>query len=114
MQTHVAQTLPKRWRKSFQNTHGASGRAGAGSITSRMMTILTSQPSTYSPMFNLNRRHTEALEKSARAKKRLADAEESIARNLGAFLSDSDVESETPPPLPKKDVPPKKDQPRER
>jgi hypothetical protein len=65
-------------------------------------------------MFNLNRRHTEALEKSARAKKRLADAEESIARNLGAFLSDSDVESAPPPPLPKKDVSPRNNQPRGR
>jgi hypothetical protein len=56
-------------------------------------------------MFNLNRRHTEAIEKSARAKKRLADAEESIARNLGAFLSADDESEETPPPLPKKSAP---------
>jgi hypothetical protein len=37
-------------------------------------------------MFNLNRRHTEAMEKTAAAKKRLAAAEEAIARDLGAFL----------------------------
>ncbi len=62
-------------------------------------------------MFNLNRRHTEALEKSARAKKRIADAEESIARNLGAFLSDDDASEATPPPLPPKVTTPSKTQP---
>ncbi len=47
-------------------------------------------------MFNLNRRHTEALEKTADAKKRLAAAEEVIARDLGAFLeSDDEVEGDT-------------------
>jgi hypothetical protein len=60
-------------------------------------------------MFNLNRRHTEAVEKSARAKKRLADAEESIARDLGAFLRDEP--DETPPPLPPKSATPPKTQP---
>jgi len=62
-------------------------------------------------MFNLNRRHTEAVEKSARAKKRLADAEESIARDLGAFLRDDDEPDETPPPLPPKSATPPKTQP---
>jgi hypothetical protein len=51
-------------------------------------------------MFNTNRRHTEALEKSARALKRIAAAEETIARNLGAFLEDDDTPPATPPPLP--------------
>lgn len=64
-------------------------------------------------MFNLNRRHTEALEKSARAKKRIADAEESIARNLGAFLRDDDASEATPPSLPPKTpTPPKKQSPK--
>lgn len=46
-------------------------------------------------MFNLNRRHTEALEKTADAKKRLAAAEETIARDLGAFLeSDEEMEGD--------------------
>ena len=45
-------------------------------------------------MLNLNRRHTEALEKTARAKKRLADAEETIARHLGDYLRDEDAEEE--------------------
>jgi hypothetical protein len=62
-------------------------------------------------MFNLNRRHTEALEQSARAKKRIADAEESIARDLGAFLRDDDASEEAPPPLPPKIPTPSKNQP---
>ncbi len=64
-------------------------------------------------MFNLNRRHTEALEKSAHAKKRIADAEESIARNLGAFLRDEDASEEAPPSLPPKiPTPPKNQSPK--
>ena len=47
-------------------------------------------------MLNLNRRHTEALEKTARAKKRLADAEETIARHLGDYLQDEDAEEAKP------------------
>jgi hypothetical protein len=54
-------------------------------------------------MFNLNRRHTEALEKTARAKKRLASAEETIAHNIEAFLSGGNEKSEVTPPL----LPPK-------
>jgi hypothetical protein len=45
-------------------------------------------------MFNLNRRHTEALEKAAAAKKRLASAEEAIARDLGAFLEGDEAINE--------------------
>jgi len=63
-------------------------------------------------MFNLNRRHTEAVEKSARAKERLADAEESIAGNLAAFLRDDDSQP-VPPPLPSKvKTSPKKQSPK--
>ena len=47
-------------------------------------------------MLNLNRRHTEALEKTVRAKKRLADAEETIARHLGDYLRDEDTEDSKP------------------
>jgi len=64
-------------------------------------------------MFNLNRRLTEAVEKSARAKKRIADAEESIAENLGAFLRDEEDSESTPPPLPPNiKTPPKNHPPR--
>ena len=59
-------------------------------------------------MFTTNRRHTEALEKSARALKRIAAAEETIARNLGAFLRDGEEPEETPPPLPPKVTTPPK------
>jgi hypothetical protein len=53
-------------------------------------------------MFPINRRHTEALEKSAKAEQRLAAAEESMARDLKAFLSDDDEGAQpTPPPVPK-------------
>ncbi len=52
-------------------------------------------------MFNTNRRHTEALEKSARALKRLAAAEETIAKNLGEFLREDDEAEGLPPHLPK-------------
>jgi hypothetical protein len=62
-------------------------------------------------MFTTNRRHTEALEKSARALKRIAAAEETIARNIGAFLRDDDELDETPPPLPPKGKTPPKTQP---
>lgn len=64
-------------------------------------------------MFNLNRRHTEAVEKSARAEKRLADAEETIARHLGEFLRDTDVVGESKPaPQAKSATPPKNKPPR--
>jgi hypothetical protein len=62
-------------------------------------------------MFTTNRRHTEALEKSARALKRIAAAEETIARNIGAFLRDDNEPDETPPPLPPKVATPPKTQP---
>lgn len=65
-------------------------------------------------MFTTNRRHTEALEKSARALKRIAAAEETIARNLGAFLRDDDATEETPPPLPPKIQTPPKNQSRKK
>ena len=64
-------------------------------------------------MFNLNRRHTEAVEKSARAEKRLADAEETIAQHLGDFLRDTDFVGESKPaPQPKSATPPKTKPPR--
>jgi hypothetical protein len=58
-------------------------------------------------MLNLNRRHTEALEKTARAKKRLADAEETIARHLGDYLRDEGAEETKPAAGVKKATPPK-------
>lgn len=64
-------------------------------------------------MFTTNRRHTEALEKSARALKRIAAAEETIARNLGAFMRDGEEPEKAPPPLPSKiPAPPKKQSPK--
>jgi len=39
-------------------------------------------------MLNLNRRYASALEKSAKADERLANAEESMARNLREILGD--------------------------
>jgi hypothetical protein len=65
-------------------------------------------------MFTLNRRHTEALEKSARAEKRSADAEEIIARNLGDFLRSEESPAETKSKRPCKNVTPPKSQPRRR
>lgn len=64
-------------------------------------------------MFNTNRRHTEALEKSARALKRLAAAEETIARNIGELLRDDDDDdtAATPPSLPKQGATPPKNPP---
>lgn len=60
-------------------------------------------------MFNTNRRHTEALEKSARALKRIAAAEETIARNIGDLLRDDDEPAAVPPPVPNQgDTSPKK------
>jgi len=65
-------------------------------------------------MFPTNRRHTEALEKSARALKRIAAAEETIARNLGAFLRGDDAPEGTPPPPPPKIPTPSKSQSRKK
>jgi len=65
-------------------------------------------------MFNSNRRHTEALEKSARALKRLAAAEEIIARNIGEILRDDDDSPTTPPPLPKQGAMPTKTRPKKK
>ncbi len=53
-------------------------------------------------MFNTNRRHTEANERSARALKRLADAEDVIAKNIGELLRDDcDDGPPKPPPIPR-------------
>lgn len=71
-------------------------------MTNHTKIIRTKQPSTFNIMFNLNRRHTEALERLAKAKKRLAKAEESIASNLREALNEEDDEPAKPPPLPKK------------
>lgn len=62
------------------------------SISSRTTTTQINLPSTSKTMFPLNKRHTEALEKTAEAKKRLAAAEEAIARDLGAYLEGEDNE----------------------
>ena len=62
-------------------------------------------------MFNFNRKHTEALEKSARAEKRLADAEETIAQHLGVFLRDTDVAGESKTAPRSKSVTPPKNKP---
>ena len=63
-------------------------------------------------MLNLNRRHTEALEKTARAKKRIADAEETIARHLGDYLRDEDTEEAKPAADAKKAPPPENPPPK--
>ena len=62
-------------------------------------------------MLNLNRRATEAREKSARAEKRSADAEEIIARHLGDFLRNEDGPGEGKPMRPGKNVTPPRNQP---
>jgi hypothetical protein len=66
------------------------------------------------PFFPPNRRHTEALEKSARAKERAAKAAEKLAQNIGPFFDalerdpssadapPSSSKPATPPPLPSK------------
>jgi hypothetical protein len=61
-------------------------------------------------MFNLNRRHTEALEKTARAEERAAKAEETIARHLGEFLHDKGLPGDSKPTRPLKNVTPPKNQ----
>lgn len=62
-------------------------------------------------MINLNRKHTEAVEKSARAERRTADAEETIARHLGDFIRDVKAPVESKPSRPCKNVTPSKNQP---
>lgn len=62
-------------------------------------------------MLNLNRRATEAREKAARAEKRVADAEETIARHLGDFLRDEEPQAEDKVARPSKNATPSKTQP---
>jgi len=61
---------------------------------------------------NLNRRATEALEKSARAEKRLAEAEETIARHIGEFLRDEFLRKSEPQRPSRNVAPPKNLSPR--
>jgi hypothetical protein len=61
-----------------------------------------------------SQRIAKAAAESAEANRRLIAAEGKIARALIEMFRDEDQETETPPPLPKKDVPPKKDQTRGR
>lgn len=64
-------------------------------------------------MKSLNRRYTEALEKSAQAEKRIADAEETIARHLKDFLNDNEGEEQRTAARPAKNTTaPKKQPPR--
>jgi hypothetical protein len=65
-------------------------------------------------MTNLNRRYTQALEKSASAEKRLANAEETIARNLKDFLRDEESPEEIICARPGKTGTPSKIQPSRR
>lgn len=48
-------------------------------------------------MLNLNRRYAAALEKSAKADERLANAEESIASSLRDILHGKDTQSNSRP-----------------
>ena len=77
-----------------------------------MMMTQIGPPSKLIQMLNLNRKHTEALESSARAKKRLADAEETIARHLGDFISDEVAPEDKPAAPSKKAVPPANQRPK--
>ncbi len=82
-------------------------------MPSPITTIPIELRSTSNPMLNFNRRATEAREKMARAEKRAADAEETIARHLGDFLRDEEAPTEGTPVRPCKNVtPPKKEPPR--
>jgi phosphatidylserine decarboxylase len=65
-------------------------------------------------MTKLNRRYTQALEKSASAEKRLANAEETIARNLKDFFRDEESPEEVTPARPCKNGTPPKNQPSRR
>jgi uncharacterized membrane protein YccC len=62
-------------------------------------------------MTNLNRRYTQALEKSASAEKRLANAEETIARNLKDFLRDEQSQKDATPARRGSSATPPKNQP---
>lgn len=62
-------------------------------------------------MKSLNRRYTEALEKTAQAEKRAAKAEETIARHLATFLGDVDEEAPSAPARPSSGTTPPKKQP---
>jgi hypothetical protein len=103
----VAQQQLNRWPQNFHSMLGERGKAEAGSTTSRMMTTQIGPQSISIQMRNLNRRHTEALEKIARAEERIADAEETIARNLGDYLRDKDAEETKPAAAAKKATPSK-------
>ncbi|MBK9991870.1 MAG: hypothetical protein IPP19_14350 [Verrucomicrobia bacterium] len=78
-----------------------------------MKTIQTEPHSTFNSHVHLQQT-TRGPKESARALKRLAAAEETIARNIGELLRDDDDEAETPPPLPKQGVTPPKKQPRKK
>lgn len=107
----VAQQQPNRWLQNFHSMLGERGKAEAGSTTSRMMTTQIGPLSISIQMLNLNRRHTEALEKIARTEERLADAEETIARHLGDFLRDEEADR-TKPAHPSKKAAQKKSPPK--
>jgi hypothetical protein len=92
--------LLRRWLRKFSRIIVRKRKAVAVLTINHTMMIQTKKRWIFDFMFNTNRRHTEALEKSARALKRLAAAEETIAKNLGEFLRDDEAESD-PPPLPK-------------
>jgi hypothetical protein len=62
-------------------------------------------------MPNLHRKYTKALEKSASAEKRSADAEEVIARHLKQFLSGEAAPDERQSAQPSKSAIPPKSQP---
>ena len=63
-------------------------------------------------MQNLNRRITEAYEKTARAKTRIAASKEALVRNFDKFMEICDGDEADVSKQPPKIVPPKKQPPR--
>ena len=64
-------------------------------------------------MQNLNRRITEAAEKTAQAQTRIAASKEKLVRNFGEFMRICDgADATAPEPVRKNDTPPKSQPPR--
>ena len=86
--------------QNFPNMFVVVAAVGVDSTSSRITTIPIKQQSTSIHMPNLSRRITKAAEESAEATRRIAAAEQKIARSLIEMLDDDDFE-ESPPPIPK-------------
>jgi hypothetical protein len=97
MRVRDARAQPNLWPLNLPTTLDGGGEVIAVLTINHTTATQIRPPSISNPMLNLNRRYAAALEKSAKADERLANAEESIASSLRDILHGKDTQSNSRP-----------------